>query len=426
MFLLPVLFRHGSRPLPIKKERTTEIVLIATSHPSVFLHPGYTPAHLRALLTKISPDAVGIEKLTEWRLNNDSIETFPQELYGIITWAHMRSTAVYGLDCAPKRDPGLVNWAKDQESNISTVEKRWEDFRRTYRSIVTWEATEAFGESDNDIVSFHKMENLRLSESIMQGEFSPEEQSQNTARETCIAQNIISLASMFPGGRIAIVFGGGHILSLVKRLQGQTNVHATLASDFLPLSPQEVEGGWHKDDAVLLLGASLDTWLFPAAPQSRDHGRTRELLNRLSEVYPASSPVSSFYQAKWRLLLEDLEGAKKILLGVGAGDTSFVLPYVPDRRWSWPPLKSFKNKAIFTLATIYDLQDQHGTASSLYRSLLKPESGVDLEPVAYRWAFMEWHYDLRAYFESLIQEPYIAGPREAFRALDCQKLVTQK
>jgi hypothetical protein len=426
MFSFLVLLCHSSHTLYIEKESKTEIVLIATSHPSVFLHPGYTPAHLRALLTKINPDVVCIEKLPESPLSSKAIETFPQEIYAVLTWVFMKGTPVYGVDWEPKRNLKPVSDANIGQGDASNVEKRWEAFRTTYRSIVTWEATEAFGESDSDIVSFHKMENLQLSESIIQGQFSPEEWAENKVRETNIAQNILSVVSKYPGGRIAVVYGGGHILPLKKRLQGKANVQVTLASDFLPLSLQEVERGWHQDDAILLLGASLDSWIIPAAPQSRDHGRTKELLVRLFEVYPESSPVSSYYQAKWKLLLEDLEGAKKILRGVEVGDSSFFLPYVPDRRWCWPPLKSFKNKAIFTLATIYDLQDQHGTASSLYRSLLEPESGVDLEPVAYRWASMEWRYDLQAYFESLIQTPYRAGPREAFRALDSLKLIKRR
>ena len=312
------LFCHSSHTQRTKKENITEIVLIAANHAFLFLHPGYTPAHLRAILTKIEPDAVGIEKLPEWRLNKDAIETFPQELYAVITWAHRRGTAVYGVDCAPKGDPGLVNGATaEQSDDASTVEKRWEGFRRTYRSTVTWEATQAFGDPANDIVSFHQMENLRQAESIIQGGFSPEEQANNSERESGIAQNIISVASKYPGGRIAIVFGASHILSLNRRLQGQANVHVTSVGDFMPLSPLEVERGWYQDDAILLLGESLDSWLIPAAPQSRDHGRTKELLDRLSAVYPASSPISSYYQAKWRLLLEDFEGATKILRGAG-------------------------------------------------------------------------------------------------------------
>jgi len=427
MFSFLSLFCQSSQTQRTKKENITEIVLIATNHVLMFLHPGYTPAHLRALLTKIEPNAIGIEKLPEWRLNKDAIETFPQELYAVITWAHRRGTAVYGVDCAPKVDPGLDNGATaEQSDDASTVEKRWEDFRQTYRSTVTWEAKQAFGDTANDIVSFHQMENLRQAESIMQGGFSPEEQAYFAARESGIVQNIISVASKYPGGRIAIVFGAAHTLSLARRLQGQANVCVTSVSDFLPLIPQEVERGWNQDDAILLLGESLDSWLIPASPQSRDHGRTKELLDRLSAVYPAPSTISSYYQAKWRLLLEDFRGAIKILRGVEEGGLSYVLPYVPDRRWCWPPLGSFKDKVKFTLATIYDMQDQHGAASALYQSMLEPQSGIDLEPIAYQWISSEWHYDLRAYFESLIKEPYGAGPREAFRALDCQKLVKQK
>jgi hypothetical protein len=426
MFSFLVLFPHNSHTLDVDRESITEIVLIAAYHPVMFLHPGHTPAHLRALLTKINPDAIGIEKLPQWRLSPEAIETFPQELYAILTWASMKAKPAYGVDWAPKGNVEPVTGANVGQGDASNVEKRWEAFRTSYRGIVTWEAKEAFGESDEDIVSYHKMENLQQCESRMQSEFSPEERADNVVRESGIVQNIISVASMYPGGRIAVVFGAGHTLSLSKRLQGQANIHVTLAGSFLPLSPQEVERGWHQDDAILLLGESLDSWIIPAAPQSRDHRRTRELLDRLSKVYSASSPVSSYYQAKWKLLQEDLEGAKKILSEVEAQDLSFVLPYVPDRRWCWPPLKSFKYKAIFTLATIYDLQDNHSTATSLYRSLLEPESGVDLEPIAWEWASSETRYDLRAYIESLIQTPYRAGPREAFRAIDCQKSIKIK
>ncbi len=46
-------------------QEPTELVLIATLHADHLLNPAYSTTHFRALLDRISPDAVGIERLPD-------------------------------------------------------------------------------------------------------------------------------------------------------------------------------------------------------------------------------------------------------------------------------------------------------------------------------------------------------------------------
>jgi hypothetical protein len=70
-------------------------------------------------------------------------------------------------------------------------------------------------------------------------------------------------------------------------------------------------------------------------------------------------------------------------------------------------------KALFARATLHDLMGEHGEARELYNELLARVPGVQLRP---RFRGPNTYYDLRAYLEDLVREPYRGGSREAFRA----------
>jgi len=81
------------------------------------------------------------------------------------------------------------------------------------------------------------------------------------------------------------------------------------ASQYFPVEPERIQRGWQPDDAVVLLGTNLDDWRTIAAPQSRNHQRTKELLDRLTREQP-NAIVTRYYKARWRMLLGDVEGAR--------------------------------------------------------------------------------------------------------------------
>ena len=394
----------------------TEIVLIAAHHSVLFLHPGYTPAILRALLTKISPAAVCIEALPEdvfeWRKNDSLIPTWPQELYATMTWAKKREILVWGADWREPQKQEQSQSSKEKQSSVTTVGERLQKFKKFYRDLIIWEAEQAFGESKEDIESTHNLEALAKVESVITDAISPEERASYNLRDDRITQNILNVASKCPGMRIAVVFGAYHYLPQVRRLQKQPHIRVIATTEFFPLRNQEVGAEWHDGDTVLLLGVNLDSWQILGAPQSRNHQRSKSLLNKLSETYGPESPISQYYQAKWRLLFGDLAKAKEILEGVVRKGTQTTLPYYPDRRWSWPPFPDIELKAKFYLATIFDLENRHEEAVALYRQLLELKPQSKLTPQAWGGSYI----DLRKYIESLIGDAYQGGLWEAFQA----------
>ncbi|MGQ0641876.1 MAG: hypothetical protein ACT4P6_14090 [Gemmatimonadaceae bacterium] len=80
--------------------------------------------------------------------------------------------------------------------------------------------------------------------------------------------------------RVAILSPTGWYLPLKRRLESTGELQLLPALAFLPLEEHRIAAEWYPDDAVLLLGTNLDDWRTIALPQSRNHQRTKELLDR--------------------------------------------------------------------------------------------------------------------------------------------------
>lgn len=394
----------------LPREQKTEIVFVATHHATLLLNPDFSPAHLRALLSKIGPDAIFVEKPPDWR-ERGYFFTFPQEWYATYTWAEEKGVPVYGVDWSGPAEDEEKAVASLEPPDTSTVEQRWEELQTRLTGLGKWEASQAFGES-NDIESFQRNDLTTETDAAWFLQLPPDRRAFFDTRDDHITENILNVAREYPGKRIAVVYGGFHCPRISKRLRNQTEISIVSTFQFFPLTPEEVASGWYKDDAVLLLGANLDSWVIPGVPQARDHRRTRDLLDKLELLEPESS-VTHYYQAKWRLLFGDLERAEKILNEIVSRQTYTAIPHFPDRRWCWPPLRTFEQKALFTLATVYDLKHQHDRAVNEYRKLLRIlEEENLLEVIAWRNSY----YDLGRYLQDLIETPYRGGAWEAFRA----------
>lgn len=405
LIICQILGQGHASPQVITENEKTEIVLIATHHSVIFLNPRYTPAHLRALLTKINPDAVCIEELkdTQENISRLPIPTWPQELYATLTWAKKKNVPVWHVDWEDKGQINQTQSSQKQLPNENTIERRFKEFKASYRNHIIWEAKEVAGESNNDIESWHNIKRLK----------EIELNTSDAIRDDHITDNILNVASKYRGKKVAVVYGGYNYLPLTRRLEKHKHIKLTPASKYLPLSKQEVEAGWHDDDAFILLGANLDSWLRLGAPQSGNHQRSKYLLNKLSLKDPHSN-ITRYYKAKWRLNSGDFSKAKEMLEEILEDGTKTSLPYQPNRRWSWPPFSTIEHKARFYIAAIYDLENRHEKAVMHYKQLLglKPEGLL----LAKHWRSA--YYDLRWYLESLITDPYRGGIWEAFRVVE--------
>lgn len=381
-----------------------ELVFIGANHNLSFLHPGFTPAHIRALLSKIKPSALLLELLPGWR-RDLGIPTFPQEEYAAITWAERVGVPIVGVDWATPAVRALPDTQGMTPLEPGARQARFEAFQREYRELVMWTALRAFGESQDDLESFQR---ARLPAAVHAW---PDEEAGAAERDDGIAENIRRAIERFPGRRIAIVFGDYHYLPQKRRLERSTGVRVVSAAAYLPLDPAQVAAAWHRDDAVVLLGTNLDDWRGLGAPHSRNHQRTKELLDRLRREQP-DAVVTHYYEARWRQLLGDADGARAVLDRIVGEGGETRLPHRPDARWAWPLLRTYQQKARFWLAAALDLAGDREAALRHYRALLAlPEDQLVLPGLLW-----DRYVDLRPYLESFLEEPFRGGILEAFRA----------
>lgn len=113
------------------------------------------------------------------------------------------------------------------------------------------------------------------------------------------------------------------------------------------------------------------------------------------------------------MLFGNLNEARELLHGILVAGGTTTLPYLPDTRWSWPPLRTFEQKARFYLAVANDLAGDRDRAIMEYRALLSlPEAQLvvpALWPPGRR-------IDLRPYIASFLRTPFQGGIFEAYRA----------
>jgi hypothetical protein len=274
---------------------------------------------------------------------------------------------------------------------------RFNRFRRAHLATVQWTAARAFAEARDDLESHQR---------------TYESDSTDWAeRDDSIAANIRNVVARYPGQRVAVVFGGGHYLPIKHRLESAGMIQVVLPVGFFPLDSAAVRAAWHPDDAIMLLGTNLDDWRTIAFPQSRNHQRTKELLDRLRRER-AGSIITRYYEARWAMLLGELDSSRVALAAIVRDPRSTALPYQANERWNWPPLRTFQAKARFYLAVANDLAGDRVAASRDYRALLQLPEDELVVPVF----LAGQRLDLRPYLESFVRTPYRGGMFEAFRA----------
>jgi hypothetical protein len=380
----------------------SEVVFIGANHNLSFLHPGFSPAHLRALLSKIGPVAVCVEVPLDWP-QSLGIPTFPQEQYAAMTWAKQVGVPMYGVNWTTPSVKALPPIERMTELEPAEAGDRFERFRSSHRATILWAADRAFGEVAEDLESFQRTQLGTPLDKYPDEGIAAE-------RDDRIAQNIQAVAAKHPGRPIAVVFGGGHYLPLKKRLEAR-GIRIVSALKYFPLESERIQASWQSDDAVVLLGTNLDDWRTIASPQSRNHQRTKELLDRLARERP-NAIVTRYYRARWRMLLGDLEAARPELKRIADEGTATVSPYLADARWSWPPLRAYEQRARFYLAVSHDLAGDRQEAVSHYRTLLTMPEDQLVVPALIGGR----RVDLRPYVESLLRTPFRGGIFEAYRA----------
>ena len=379
--------------------------MLGGNHLAFLYDPDYSPAHLRALLTKLKPDVIAIENLPEWQAAGKRLWTFLPECCVAYSYASAKGIPVVGVDSDSLygHDETCVGLRNSLET--TDVPTRRLQMDEIARSIGDWQAGLLFREAPGGIDAAYKQ---------LEEESSDPDQ---VRRDDRIAENIIKAARQFPRKRVAVILGSYHLAPQAQRLGQQSGVRVLDVKRFLPLRKEEIEAAWQKTDYYLVLGASLDSYLVPAIQHMRNHQRSRELLDRLKFLHPASA-LPRYYEARWHLIFGRNGKAKALLQSIIAGQSTEQLPCHPCSEWSWPPWSDLHDKASFALATILDGEQNRDGAVAIYRRLLATLPSNQLRP---RFRGPGLYYHLRGYLESLIRERYRGGIQEAFRARDARR-----
>lgn len=382
----------------------TEVVLIGTIHHFQLLHPDNTPAHLRALLDRVRPDVIAVENLPDWQRAGRHLWIQLPEYYVAEEYGRDHQIPVHGIAWVPPLDCPRAQPAPPTDGRA----QRFAQAARTLRNLGAWEALMAFGEESWGFAAAQDRIDLERMEPSSRELLAD---SASIRMQDRVAGEILSLAPQYQGRRIAVLIGSSALYPQSVRLRNDPRVYLTDVRGFLPTA-SEVDSALRVADAVLLLGASLDGWSIPNMPHARDHHRTHALLSWLN-ARDTEGTLATYYRARWDMLFGRYEDAARLLDHLGTAPRRINLPWLPNSEWSWPPWSDIGLKALFTRATLHDLMGEHVDARRLYNELLARVPSEQLRP---RFRGPNSYYDLGAYLEDLIREPYRGGSWEAFRA----------
>lgn len=207
-----------------------EVVVLATQHFVSDMPDGYTPGHLRALLTKIKPDVVAVEAPTNVP---DPWSQAPYDCWKITKpWADEQQIPIVPvgwLEQAYQIELTAMFQAYQQHGKIGDYQQVEQAFQV---ASAQQPATCAFMNSSayHDLWrSYHqKLHDLY-------GRETPWE-----AWNAKIAANIEKACRERPGKRLAVVFGGAHGYYLADRLRENNDIKVIEAESFFPLSDAEI------------------------------------------------------------------------------------------------------------------------------------------------------------------------------------------
>lgn len=394
----------GQARVPVR----TEVVLIGTIHHFQLLHPDNTPAHLRAVLSRIRPDVIALENLPDWQRIGRHLWTQLPEYYVAEEYGRENQVPIVGI---AGRSESACSW-REPALEIDR-EQRFRHSVDGLRRLGAWEALMAFGEQGWSFTTAQDRIDFELMEPFLHEALRD---SASVRFHNALAQQVIAVARQHRGRRVAVVVGSSALYPLRMRLAVDSGIALIDVREFLP-AQSDVDAGRRVTDAVLLLGASLDGWSVPNMPHARNHQRTSALLAWL-ETHDAEGLFTTYYRAKWHTLFGRYEQAAQLLSQFIGADRDTELPWLPNSEWAWPPWGRLRHKALFARAVLHDLTGERAAAQKVYRDLLTLVPAEQLSP---RVRGPDSYYDLRAYLTDLIREPYRGGPWEAFRVQEARR-----
>lgn len=268
----------------------TEIFIIGVQHaPGQFYTDAFSPGYIRAVLTALQPDVIGVESAPEWFAAGNFYRATYEAQNIAMPWAQAHGIPVYGID-----------WIGDEWGSYYSEQVRVDTVRRE-RDVLAggqpMQANYAYGIATRDQIdalpraevdSFLILNSQEFGQTAL--EWIDQERSipgsaaeYMDARDGHITDHIVAVAQAHPGTRIVIVIGAQHKADLERRLAAQgftIGVIEPVMGDFDLTDPAQMEDLLTAPDITAILSQAWDG----ANASSLDPTRVDRLLARLSEL----------------------------------------------------------------------------------------------------------------------------------------------
>ena len=353
-----------------------KVLIIGTDYaPTCFWSaPGYTNAHLRAVLTTFKPTMLGIESNPAW-MARGIVNRVTYEAEVAMDWAAKDHVPVYGVDWAKLEDLAEMNRlglkrVRETDPRPQSVTQLREEARQVAASLKPFWAELA--KHPNDLFLW-----LNTQGAEQRGRQDVERLSKSTGpeakylqdleyRNTRIVEQILALVRRYPGAKLAVVMGFGHKWPLEQKLAAVTDVELVPWSALPSIGEDELVTAWTPKDSLGTLRESLDGTLFYFNPEGVDMALVSTHLGRLAGAAIDSEEVR-YFRARTLVLQKKFGEAGALLRQLGASNTGEGFSYRLTNGW-WEFPVAFMARV--ELAKIADLQGKRELALAGYRAAL--------------------------------------------------------
>lgn len=370
----------GQKTVEPRALSRASVLIIGTTHaPECFLAaPGYSNAHLRAMLNRFRPTMIGVESNPVW-MARGILNRVTYEAQVAVNWAARDHVPAYGLDWAPLESLADANRAglkraRDADPPPQSMEQRRGQAAQTRGALKEFYST--YAQHPGDLFRWLNMEGAeargRADEELrLKGSPAQIARLQDLAyRNGRIAEQILALVRRYPGARLAVVMGLGHKWSLEQALSKAADVDLVRWQSLPAITPADAVAAWEPLDSLGTLREAMDGVLFYFDPEAVDLTLVREHLERLARAGVDTEEVR-YFRARALGLEKRYDEAEALLGAVGQFRSGETFSYRLTNGW-WEFPVAFMARV--ELAKIQDLRGNRTAALAGYRAAL-----IDLE-----------------------------------------------
>jgi len=368
----------------------------------------YSVAHVMALLKKIQPDAVIVRDYTDWLDAGRAYNAMSPESHVALEYSRQYSVSLFGTRA---KSESTYRSATDNVARMNEYFKDAETVANAYRPSLDSTAARvardySFTDTPKDlgtlIANVFPQERSNFELRVRQ---ILSERCKETAQriETLLAENSVKR-------RWVLLLTWPETAVLEETLNHVQGIELLPVTNFLPLTPEEIDDEMDLMHTAWILSGLLDEWYGMWAPQMFNGERIAGMLSRLKRLSP-ESPTSQFLQARWLMQNRDYGAAKTLLEDLVEKSADAKFPFPINGKWIRPPWSRIRDKASLNLAFVHDYQKDREKALKLYQELLDKGDHLNDEAQAIGYVFD----DILSVITSYTERPWTGMPEEAFR-----------